>query len=158
MADGSFPSFSQGYAQARARARERKGDYMTKQDIENARIYKLLVDRYESRIAEYQKKLQSDERNKDYYHAGTPEYQNMMAALLANIEFLTEQMEEAKRKQSEIDAFLSSISDTYIQSIVKLRYLQGLSWQQCAIRTSAGLTADNARMMCRRYMNKQKLK
>lgn len=131
---------------------------MTKQDIENARIYKLLVDRYESRVAEYQKKLRSYERNKDYYHAGKKEYQNMRAALLAYIEFLAEQMQEAKRKQSEIDAFLSSISDPYIQSIVKLRYLHGLSWQQCAIRTSAGLTADNARMMCRRYMNKQKLK
>ena len=131
---------------------------MTKQDIENARIHKLLAYRYESRIAEYQKKLQSYEQNKDYCNAGTKEYQNMRAALLAYLEFLTEQLQEAKRKQSEIDAFLSSISDPYIQSIVKLRYLQGLSWQQCAIRTSAGLTGDNARMMCRRYMNKRKFK
>ncbi|MBQ5970082.1 MAG: hypothetical protein IJL52_08220 [Clostridia bacterium] len=60
----------------------------------------------------------------------------------------------SKRELLRIENYIASVSDPYIKQIMDLRFVQGLSWQQCALRISPRISADSIFMMCKRYIEK----
>lgn len=53
--------------------------------------------------------------------------------------------EDLERQKAEIEAFVDGIEDSRLRSIVILRVLEGLTWQQVAGRMGYGISTNNAR-------------
>lgn len=53
--------------------------------------------------------------------------------------------EEILRETAEIEAFVSGLQDSRLRSIVMLRALEGLSWQEVAGRMGYSVSVSNAR-------------
>ncbi|MBU5627718.1 hypothetical protein KQI82_12440 [Oscillibacter sp. MSJ-2] len=65
---------------------------------------------------------------------------------------------DLKIKQSVIEynrlnRYISGIEDPLIRSILKLRFIDGFSWLQVAMRVGGDNTADSVRKSCDRYLN-----
>ena len=56
--------------------------------------------------------------------------------------------------QFVIEDFVESIPDIRIRRIVRLKYLQGLSWNQVAQKLGGYNTSDSVRMACKRFFEK----
>lgn len=56
--------------------------------------------------------------------------------------------------QFAVENFVESISDIRIRRIVRMKYLQGLSWNQVAMKLGGYNTSDSVRKACKRFFEK----
>ncbi len=54
-------------------------------------------------------------------------------------------------ERNRLERYILNIPNYYLQSIFTLRFIDGYSWNQIAYKIG-GITADAARMACKRYM------
>ena len=55
---------------------------------------------------------------------------------------------------AEVEATLSDIEDTKARRIIRMRYLDGLEWNDIADKLEDGSTEDSARKYAKRYLEK----
>ena len=58
-------------------------------------------------------------------------------------------------KINEIESFMNSVSDSRVRLIIRLRYINGLQWEEVARQMGGGNTEDTCRMMLDRYLKKE---
>lgn len=62
---------------------------------------------------------------------------------------------EVERDEERVTAFIDSIEDSYIRTILRIRFIRCLTWKE-VVRTIGGRnTSDGVRMACYRYLNKR---
>ena len=67
---------------------------------------------------------------------------------------------EAKLKLSVVEynrlnRFIASVDDSRMRQILSLRYINGFSWQKIAFAIGGGNSADSARKLAERYINRK---
>ena len=63
---------------------------------------------------------------------------------------------ELSKKTAEVEMFIDSIDDSRMRQIMRLRYVDGLSWNETAKRIGELGQGDAVRVSCSRYMKKYK--
>lgn len=58
-------------------------------------------------------------------------------------------------KINEIELFMDSITNSRIRLIIRLRYINGLQWEEVARQMGGGNTEDTCRKMLDRYLEKE---
>lgn len=56
----------------------------------------------------------------------------------------------AEAERDEIEAFIASVGDSQMRQIIRLRFVEGLSWQ--AVADVVGGSENSVRMQCQRYV------
>ena len=82
-----------------------------------------------------------------------PEYSRKKTLLYARKATLSELEMELLETLNRVEEFIASISDSHIRRIVNLRVVDGLSWNEVAIRIG-GNTEDSVRKAFERFMEK----
>lgn len=72
-----------------------------------------------------------------------------------------EKMIERKKQSRMVEynrlmRYISSVDDSFMRQILTLRYVNGCSWLQVAMRIGGGNTEDSVRMAHKRFLEKQK--
>lgn len=65
-----------------------------------------------------------------------------------------EKLAQAVAEVERLENYIGSIEDAQTRTVFRLRYVNGLSWQQMAVRLG-GNTADSVRMMHNRHLYSQ---
>lgn len=60
--------------------------------------------------------------------------------------------EELLELTNEVEEYIQSIEDSRIRRIIRLRYIDNLTWQQVACKIGGMATADSVRMEHNRYL------
>lgn len=55
-----------------------------------------------------------------------------------------------------IERYISTVEDSRIRLILKLRFVEGVSWAKTAVKVGGGNTADSVRKACFRYLKSEK--
>ena len=55
----------------------------------------------------------------------------------------------------EVEKFLAGVEDSHIACIIRLRYVDGLAWEEVADRLGEGYTAASLKMAMQRYWKKR---
>ena len=132
------------------------------------KMYKLAtqIENLESRIAE----IEAGETVKDKVKGGlggiqtfniegipTREYQKKKMELYTKKTLLESRKDTLKsleleilRQLSDVEEFISSLSDSHIRRIVTLRVVKNMSWGEVAANIGGGNTEDSVRMMFNR--------
>ena len=58
-------------------------------------------------------------------------------------------------KINEIESFMNSVSNSRVRLIIRLRYINGLQWEEVARQMGGGNTEDTCRKMLDRYLERQ---
>ena len=58
-------------------------------------------------------------------------------------------------KINEIESFMNSVSNSRIRLIIRLRYINGLQWEEVARQMGGGNTEDTCRKMLDRYLERE---
>lgn len=86
--------------------------------------------------------------------SGAPTDRTAIAASIADLRTEIAKMVETEYQELlRLTKFIDSIDDAYIRRIFKLRFIDGLSWQNVAVR--AGTTTDAVKKMCYRFFAKK---
>jgi len=80
-----------------------------------------------------------------------PEYERRVKRLRKKLQ---RRLNELMDKREEIEEYIETVPDSLIRQIITLRYVNGLSWKQIAAHIGGGNTADSARKMCNRFLEK----
>lgn len=83
-----------------------------------------------------------------------PAYSRKKTLLYARKAVLSELEMEILEMLKQIEEFISDIDDSYMRRIIRLRFVDGLSWKEVAQRTG-GNTEDTAKKMFYRFMEKE---
>ncbi|MCC8063694.1 MAG: hypothetical protein LIO70_01250 [Clostridiales bacterium] len=57
-------------------------------------------------------------------------------------------------ERSRLERYIADIDDSLTRMIFRLRFVNGLSWQQVAVSVGGGNTADGVRMRVKRYLER----
>lgn len=57
-------------------------------------------------------------------------------------------------ERNRLERYIADIPDSLTRQIFTLRFISGMSWVQVALSVGGNTTADGARMICRRYLDK----
>lgn len=68
---------------------------------------------------------------------------------------LMKHLSELVQQQEEIFNFIQSIPDCQVRLIISLKYIEGLTWKQIALKVGGGNSADGVRNTCNRFLHKQ---
>lgn len=60
---------------------------------------------------------------------------------------------ELLQAEREAEEYIQSIQDSSLRRIMRYRYMDGMGWQQVAVRMGKRYTADSCRMMHNRFMS-----
>lgn len=56
------------------------------------------------------------------------------------------------QKINDVELFIASVEDSRIRRIINLRFIEGLQWNEVAIKIGGGNTEDSVRKMYERFM------
>lgn len=83
-----------------------------------------------------------------------PGYQRKINLLRANLIALSSLECRLLEKKNEIEQFIANIDDSHARRIVRLRFLEGMSWDQVACKVGGGNSEDSVRKYLDRYLEK----
>lgn len=75
--------------------------------------------------------------------------------LMRRKEVLKRLEKQIKEKVDEIEVFINSVTNSRIRLIIRLRYINGLQWEEVARQMGGGNTEDTCRKMLDRYLERQ---
>lgn len=55
---------------------------------------------------------------------------------------------------NRLNRYIASVQDSLTRQIMALRFVNGMSWNQVAMRVGGGNTEGSVKMVCYRYLNK----
>ena len=131
---------------------------MTLQELN--RIYKLKreIAMNEERLAELRQKAESPQSVRI---TGTPRSRKkgnpieQYVAEIIDLEALIATKNEYYQKELEnLNAYIEGTQDRLIQQILRLRFVESLTWVQVAQRVGGGNVGDNLRKMVSRYLKR----
>lgn len=61
---------------------------------------------------------------------------------------------EIEKHRAAVDNFISGISDMYLRTIFRLRFMRGCSWKTVAYVLGGGNSEDGVKSACYRYLKK----
>ena len=130
---------------------------MTLKELSQLYYLKREIEMDERRLEELEAKLQPGGQNLSGMPHGTGVV-DKLGIYVAEIADLRDII-AAKRKQciverSRLERYIAGISDSLMRQVFTYRFVDGLSWEQVAARIGGGNSADSARKMCRRYINR----
>lgn len=80
-----------------------------------------------------------------------------VGAMVVEITHMEERVNELAKLTAEsaapIEAWISGIDDFYTQTIFRLRFLHGMTWQEVADRIGGGNTVQSVQMICYRKIS-----
>lgn len=79
-------------------------------------------------------------------------YGNKIEELKAKKRILNQKRKELLQTEKEAEEYIFSIQDSSVRRIMKYRYIDGLTWQQVAVKMGPKYTADGCRMTHKRFM------
>ena len=84
-------------------------------------------------------------------------YENRLERYMAEIvdleAIISAKIKRCIHERNRLERYIADIPDSLTRQIFTLRFVNGLSWTQVAF-SQGGITADGARMICRRYIEK----
>lgn len=113
------------------------------------------LERYEHKLSKLRYAIGPSSPSSD----GMPRGSNMDSATerrAVELVELQEIIEEIKtkihRERKALLGYIDSIPDSYTRLIFSYRFMDGLTWQQVALRIGGRVTADAVRKACIRYL------
>ena len=79
------------------------------------------------------------------------EHKRRKEALKRYVKKLSKNETELLEMLSDVEDYISGLPDSHLRTIVRLRIVDGLTWQQVAQRIGGGNTEDGVRMAFKRY-------
>ena len=87
---------------------------------------------------------------------GTTRAQEQYAVLIAEQRDLVElKVRQLVIEYNRLNRYIASVDDSLIRQILSLRYVDGMSWLQVAIKVGGGNTADSVKKQCYRFLAKK---
>lgn len=83
-----------------------------------------------------------------------PEYskeRNLLASRRSILENLEAELEDTV---NQVETFIASVDDSRMRRIIRMRFIENLSWNRIADRIGGGNTEDSIRMAFNRFMEK----
>lgn len=91
--------------------------------------------------------------------AGLVADKTAIAAQIADARTVIEaKLELAVVEYNRLNRYIASIDDSLIRQIIALRFVDGLSWRQVALRAGGGNTEDSVRKAVKRYLEQERQK
>lgn len=83
----------------------------------------------------------------------TKEYGKRVSELQKKKTLMNDKKMELLRAEREAEEYIQSIQDSSLRRIMRYRYIDGLGWQQVAVKMGRHYTADSCRMAHNRFMS-----
>ena len=75
------------------------------------------------------------------------------AAEIADLEaIISAKLTQCIHERNRLERYIAGIPDSLTRQIFTLRFVNGLSWVQVALRIGGNTTPDGVRMTCKRYL------
>ena len=84
-----------------------------------------------------------------------PEYKRKKAILRHREIVLNGLKNEIEATINDVQVFINGIEDSHIRRIVSMRYIDGLTWRQIAIRIGGGNSEDAVRKTVERFLRQE---
>lgn len=84
-----------------------------------------------------------------------PEYKRKKAILRHREIVLNGLKNEIEATINDVQVFINSIEDSHIRRIVSMRYIDGLTWRQIAMRIGGGNSEDAVRKTVERFLRQE---
>lgn len=123
----------------------------------------------EQEVAFIQKKIDAMRKNQEYATVvgsredltigpikvrGHPKgYEKKISELQRKKALINDKKMELLKIENEAVAYINSIQESSLRRILRFRYINGLSWQQVAVKMGPMYTADSCRMAHKRFMS-----
>lgn len=89
------------------------------------------------------------------YTGGISDKVGKYAAELADLKALLElNIQKCWYELNRLNRFIDDVDDSELRMILRLRYINGLQWEQVAANISSYATGDSVRMMHSRFLQK----
>lgn len=62
--------------------------------------------------------------------------------------------DELTRKLLEVEEYIESIEDSRVRTIIRLRYIEGMTWQQVATYMGGDNSEDSVKKTAQRFLKK----
>lgn len=82
-------------------------------------------------------------------------YEKARNSLQKNIQKIEDKYTELLELQSEVEEYIESISDSRMRRIIRMRFLDKLTWNQVANNIGGGNTEDSVRMSFNRFIEEK---
>lgn len=77
---------------------------------------------------------------------------------IAELEYLIAQkIECCAAEQLRLERYIANIPESFTRQIFTLRFVEGLTWRQCAGRLGSGNDEKNISLICYRYLRRTKV-
>ncbi len=77
---------------------------------------------------------------------------------IAELEYLIAQkIERCAAEQLRLERYIANIPESFTRQIFTLRFVEGLTWRQCAGRLGSGNDEKNISLICYRYLRRTKV-
>ena len=78
-----------------------------------------------------------------------------IAAQIADCRGVVEaKIQRSMVEYNRLNRYIANVPDSLTRQIMALRFVNGMSWNQVAMRVGGGNTADGVRMLVNRYLKK----
>ena len=84
-----------------------------------------------------------------------PEYKRKKAILRHREIVLNGLKNEIEATINDVQVFINGIEDSHIRRIVSMRYIDGLTWRQIAVRIGGGNSEDAVRKTVERFLRQE---
>lgn len=86
------------------------------------------------------------------YTACSIQIQGVDASIrLQTMDLLAAKTKQLAKLRLDVELCLNGIEDCLVASILRLRYIEGLSWQAVAMRMGSGISVSGVKMAAKRY-------
>lgn len=82
-------------------------------------------------------------------------YEKARKSLQKNIQRIEDKYTELLELQNEVEEYIESISDSRMRRIIRMRFLDKLTWNQVADNIGGGNTEDSVRMAFNRFIEEK---
>ena len=82
-------------------------------------------------------------------------YEKARNSLQKNIQKIEDKYTELLELQNEVEEYIESISDSRMRRIIRMRFLDKLTWNQVADNIGGGNTEDSVRMAFNRFIEEK---
>ncbi len=88
-------------------------------------------------------------------HVGGISDKTAIAAQIADCRGVVEaKIQRSMVEYNRLNRYIANVPDSLTRQIMALRFVNGMSWNQVAMRVGGGNTADGVRMLVNRYLKK----
>lgn len=134
---------------------------MTLEDLKQLYYLKKLINRNERTLKDLREQYDTVKSTTDYSklkvqcsgNTGS-KVESLALDITETIQTLALQNEQFVLEKKKLERYIDSVSDRHVQLILKLRFVDLLTWDQIAETMGGNNTSDSVRKICVRYLDK----